>query len=141
MWQGRLLVCHMISKNHVIQGSCNSMGRTLSSYVTPLQLFTTLGTVVAEIFSICQMISQDNVTKEQSSIMDRSHLKLVTIQVPILKLKENAQHVQKGHPTHSIKLNSLPSCTYLFMIYVATFTIFYFLLEILNPPPLCWQRE
>ena len=26
----------------------------------------------------------------------------------------------------------------LFMVYVAPFTVFYFLSEILNPPPLCW---
>ena len=43
------LVCHMILQDHVIQGSCDFMGGTLSWYVTPLPSLVVTGIVLVEI--------------------------------------------------------------------------------------------
>ena len=43
------LVCHMILQDHVIQGSCDFMGGTVSWYVTPLPSLVVTGIVLVEI--------------------------------------------------------------------------------------------
>ena len=42
-----ILVCHVISQDHVIKGSCDFAGRSPTSYILPS--LVALGTVVVEI--------------------------------------------------------------------------------------------
>ena len=45
-----VLVCHVISNDHVIRGSSNFMGRSLSRKVFVFPSLVTIGTVIVEIY-------------------------------------------------------------------------------------------
>ena len=47
-----VLVCHVISADHMINGSCDFVGRSQSRSVTILQILVAMATVIVAVFSL-----------------------------------------------------------------------------------------
>ena len=58
-----ILVCHVISQDHIIIWSCEFMGRIRSREVIILPRFVAIGIVVVELFLVCYVISKNHVIR------------------------------------------------------------------------------
>ena len=76
-----LLVCNVISQDHVIILSCDFMGETPTPMVshTPAKFSSNRHHGTGDIMILICHISQDHVTKRSIKIMGRSPSRLVTI--------------------------------------------------------------
>ena len=67
-----VLICHVISQNHVLKRSFDVMGRRRSWEVTIVQSLVGIGTLVEKTFLVCHVISKDHVIKGACAFMDLS---------------------------------------------------------------------
>ena len=67
-----ILFCHVISQDHLIEGSCDFIGRTLLFEVKPLPSLVDKDIVVVEtMLLVCLMISQVHETITYGNIMGK----------------------------------------------------------------------
>ena len=69
-----ILVCHVILLDHVINGSCDFIGKNPSTYVIILLGLVAINTLIAEIkvALVCQVILQDHTIKGSFNLIGRS---------------------------------------------------------------------
>ena len=66
------LICHLTSRNHVIQGSSNFMSESFSWYVTTLRSLEAICIVVVDKTLVFHVIQQGHVVKWSDDYNDRN---------------------------------------------------------------------